>query len=130
MCNLSLFPESSLGVADVQRITVSKADSQALVISRSGNNWLIGERTADTQKVESYIRAVLDAEAEDFSSEPVEKSESRIDIEIGNGTFYTIRLGESDTNQGTASVSGSQFTYTLAAWTLSRILPPGADYFF
>ncbi|MDR2807841.1 MAG: DUF4340 domain-containing protein [Spirochaetaceae bacterium] len=129
--NLRLFLESSVTVADVQRIIVSKSDSEAWVISRSANGWLLGERTANTQKVESYIRAVLDTEAEDFSAEPVGTSESRIDIETGNGALYTIRLGAStDTNQRTAALSGSQFTYTLAAWTLSRILPSDVDYFF
>ncbi|MDR2149695.1 MAG: DUF4340 domain-containing protein [Spirochaetaceae bacterium] len=130
-CNLRLFPEASITVADVQRISIAQPDTQTVVISRSSNDWLIGERTAQTQKVEAYIRAVLDAEAEDFSSEPLNTSESRIDLETGNGALYTIRLGAgTDTTQRTAALDGSQFTYTLAAWTLNRILPADADYFF
>jgi hypothetical protein len=126
--NLRLFPEAAITVASVQQITVSAPDAAlSLVLRRSEAGWQMGDQTADTQKVESYIRIILDAEGEDIVTE-MPYSDGYIVIEIGDGTSRTIRLGAaSETNQRAVAVSDR--AYLLSGWAVERLLPD-TDYFF
>jgi hypothetical protein len=137
--NLRLFPENEtapVGADMVQRIILTppvkpeEAEPQApFTLSRNGANWVLeggNGGVLDTGKVESYIRAVVEAEGEDFvfsmnSSEPV-FSEGQVTLQIGDNTTRIIRLGPLLESGNRSSVSsGSPYVYSLAEWTMNRI---------
>jgi hypothetical protein len=141
--NLRLFPEAP--VFDmVQRVTVispagetdeEPAPAVPLVITRSGPLWTlegVAEDALDTTRIDSFIRAILDAEGDNFvtgmQAGDLASGEGSIHLELGDGTFRTIRLGpvmpageEGGTGKRIAVVSGSPYVYTLAEWTVSRL---------
>lgn len=135
--NLRLFPgNETVGAAMVQRIIlnppVNGEDGEApapFTLSRSGSGWVqeggSGE-ALDTGKVESFIRAVIDAEGEDFvssmnPSDPV-FTEGQITLQIGDNTTRIIRLGPLlDSGNRSAVSSASPYVFSLAEWTMSRI---------
>ncbi|MDR3171997.1 MAG: DUF4340 domain-containing protein [Treponema sp.] len=131
--NLRLFPAADL-VEEVQRLTVlapakalEEAPGSPLILARQAGAWTIdGNAAINTQRIESYIRSILDAEGEDFipTLKPVDPvfNEGRIVLEFGNGTTRTISLGPSlESNQRSATVSEGAFVYALAEWTVERI---------
>ncbi|MDR2393099.1 MAG: DUF4340 domain-containing protein [Treponema sp.] len=154
--NLRLFPEaenSGLGVDSVQRITVyplassleqateaeePSAPEGPFSLSRSQEGWIIEGASVpelDTQRVESYIRSIVDAEGEDFIPAPAGIKEDgfnqgQIILELGNGLRRSIRIGPAldSNNQRSALVSDTPFIYALAEWTMSRLFRT-ASYF-
>ncbi|MDR2742644.1 MAG: DUF4340 domain-containing protein [Treponema sp.] len=144
--NLRLFPQEgtdgALSLDMVQRVTTVSPPSAGeageepaspLVITRSGSGWTVEGVDAgalDSSRIDPYIRAILDAEGDGFvtafkSDDPV-FNEGRIHLELGDGTTRTIKLGpvySAGEGEGkrTAVVSGSQYVYTLAEWTVTRL---------
>jgi hypothetical protein len=152
--NLRLFPETErLAVDGVQRVIVTlppaddaegglpadsadAADALAvpaapvtLTFARADAGWTVNGQEADAPKVESYVRAILDAEGDDFvagetaadSSAP-SFNEGRIVLELGDGTSRVISVGAKlDSNKRNASVSGSPYVYSLADWVAQRL---------
>jgi hypothetical protein len=130
--DLRLFPDSSRpGINTVQRVRVSAFDGTgAYNISRNNAAWSFeGEEeiTVDTQKAESWIRAILDAEGEDFASSPgdAEDGGGRITLEFGDGSVRTILVGPPDEEGRRAAlltpVTPDSLAYSLAAWTVTRL---------
>ncbi|MDR2634289.1 MAG: DUF4340 domain-containing protein [Treponema sp.] len=143
--DLRLFPDAEsagLGLDSVQRLTVyppapspeeapeSGAGDGPFSLSRSQGTWIIEGATVqelDTQRVESYIRSIVDAEGEDFIPAPEDLqeedfSQGRITLELGNGQTLSIRIGPaSAANQRGALVSTRPFVYALAEWTVNRL---------
>jgi hypothetical protein len=152
-CNLRLFSEQGNQVLDsalVQRITVlplppeDGAPNPPLVITRKGVAWTIGgieDESLDTQKVDSYVRGILDAEGEGFVSGLTAAStvftDGRIEVELGNRNILTLNVGSLPAFLQTAgeptirrgvTASGSPYVYSLADWTLTRLFRE-RDYF-
>jgi hypothetical protein len=138
---LRLFPETaSLGIDTVQQLAVSlPPDSEgeargSFTLRRDGGNWVREDGTAlDNLKVEGYIRAIIEAEGEDFvpDMKPEDSvfSEGSITLSIGDGSTRFIRLGPSlESGSRSAAVSGSSYVYALAAWTVSRIFRDPAEF--
>jgi hypothetical protein len=151
--NLRLFPQEGSGALSldmVQRVTtvsppLSEEDGgegglpQApLVITRSGSGWTVEGVAADdldTSRIDPYIRAILDAEGDGFTTSVTPEdpvfNEGRIHLELGDGAARTIRLGpalpagEGDAGKRIA-VTGSQYVYTLAEWTVNRLFRDSA----
>ncbi|MDR0374981.1 MAG: DUF4340 domain-containing protein [Treponema sp.] len=154
--NLRLFPETgSLTVDSVQRMIVTlppaddaesdspddSADGIAgtssavpsvpvtLTFSRANGGWTVNGQEADTPKVDAYVRAILDAEGDDFvtdagdaTADPMSFNEGRIVLELGDGTSRVIGVGAKlDSNKRNASVSGSPYAYSLADWVVERL---------
>ncbi|MHB9293439.1 hypothetical protein Holit_02561 [Hollandina sp. SP2] len=153
--DLRLFPETEnpgLGVDSVQRLTVyplaasaeeaaesgePSAHEPRFSLSRSEGSWIIEGapvNALDDQRVESYIRSIVDAVGEDFIPAPegIQENEfiqGRIDLELGNGLSRSIRIGPAlESNQRKAVVSDTPFVYVLAEWTINRIFKD-ASYF-
>jgi hypothetical protein len=135
--DLRLFPEGSGGTIDtgmVQRLSVDYPGgiAEPLTLSRSGTGWTMGSLSADTQRVELYIRSILDAEGEDFLPVPDSPvfNEGRITLELGDGTNRIIRCGPLDEEgkRRSAQITGSPYVYQLAEWTLGRLFRE-ASYF-
>ncbi|MDR1986737.1 MAG: DUF4340 domain-containing protein [Treponema sp.] len=153
--DLRLFPETEnpgLEVDSVQRLTVyplaasaeesaesgeQRAPEPPFSLSRSEGTWIIegaSVNALDNQRIESYIRSIVDAEGEDFMPAPegIQENEfiqGRIVLELGNGLSRTIRIGPAlESNQRKAIVSDTPFVYALAEWTINRIFRD-ASYF-
>jgi hypothetical protein len=142
--NLRLFPETETGrlnAEDVQRLTVyppvtEEGNVPPLIFTRKGNDWTFNFELADPdiEAVNGYIRGILNTSGDDFidsvnASDPM-FNYSRIVLELGDGTRRTIRLGPpvDDDGRHFAVVSGSDWVYSLPAWTSQRLFVD-ADYF-
>jgi hypothetical protein len=163
--NLRLFPAEGLEPDLVQRITVipppdppgtapgeasgpapGTAAAAPLVLTRSAGGWTLGGGSGaarsggelEVPRVDSYLRGILDAEGEDYTTvlkaeDPV-FNEGRILLELGDGSSRTIRFGPmvpyefagSTLSRRTAVVSGSPHVYILAEWTVARIIRDAA----
>ena len=134
--NLRLFPETESGGIDasnVQRLTVyPSADSgenvSPQIFTRRGREWTFNFELAnpDMGRVDSYIREILFTSGDDFddSLSPSDSlfNNSRIVLELGDGSIRTIRLGPPDKNDGRlAVVSGSDWVYSLPGWICQRL---------
>jgi hypothetical protein len=125
----------------VQRITVNPLPPEngeeeeengvapePVVITRRGSGWSIEgmeDDTVDAQRVDSYLRGILDAEGDNFmpglSAATAGFNDGRIVLELGNGSSLTIAVGILPENQKAATASGSPYVYSLADWTVSRL---------
>jgi hypothetical protein len=135
--NLRLFPETETGLtaANVQRLTVYHTASNSgvenappQIFTRSGKAWIFNFEVAnpDMGKVDSYIRDILNTSGDDFidTITPSDSlfNNSRIVLELGDGSIRTIRLGPPDENNGRmAVVSGSDWVYSLSGWVSQRL---------
>jgi hypothetical protein len=135
---LGFFSESPSppDAALVQRITVKPlppeeedaVPSEPLVIARKGAAWSIDgmdDETVDTQRVDSYLRGILDAEGDNFmsgqSAATAGFSDGQILLELGNGATLMINVGILPENRKAATASGSPYVYALADWTVTRL---------
>jgi hypothetical protein len=151
--NLRLFPNEGAGALSldmVQRVIAAapppsgelgeEGRPEPLIIARSGSGWTVEGVAADSldgSRIDPYVRAILDAEGDDFVTalkpdDPV-FNEGSIHLELGDGATRTVRLGPVlPTGEGegegkrTALVSGSRYVYTLAEWTVNRLFRDAA----
>ncbi|WP_010256576.1 DUF4340 domain-containing protein [Treponema primitia] len=134
--NLRLFdPQLSTDTALVQRLTVLALPpedggerGEPLVITRNGSGWSIeglDDESIDSQRVDTYVRGILDAEGENFvpglTAASTSLSDGRIVLELGNGTSLTINVGTLPEGKKGATASGSSYVYILADWTITRL---------
>jgi len=136
--NLRLFPDSENGKLDaahVQRVTVYPPadDGEGVaprVFTRKGKEWTFNFvlDNPDMAKVDNYIRDIINTSGDDFitSIAPSDSlfNNSRIEVELGNGSTSAIRLGPPD-EEGKcyAAVSGSDWVYSIPGWAVRRLLP-------
>jgi len=142
--NLRLFPENEdgkLDAKDIQRLIVYPPEdgggpgAPSRIFTRNGKEWTFNFTVAnpDFSKVDSYIRDILIVSGDDFiddvsPSDPM-FNDCRVIMELGNGSTKTLRLGPANENGGRyASVSGSDYVYSLPAWAVRRIFVDN-DYF-
>jgi hypothetical protein len=143
--NLRLFPENETRPIDttaIQRISVlapaapepgpGAEDTPApelLVLGRNAGGWILEggpDIPLDSQRIDAYLRSIVDAEGEDFipsmGANDQTYNDGRIVLEMGDGTARTIRVGPlMEGNRRSAVISGSPYVYALAEWTISRI---------
>ena len=134
--DLRLFPETETGgldAASVQRLTAypppdGEKPSASYMFSRNGREWDFNFEldNPDMGKADNYIRDILNTSGDDFaysvsSSDPLFNN-SRIVLELGDGSTRTIRLSPPDENGGCfAVVSGSDWVYSIPAWMSQRL---------
>jgi len=138
--NLRLFPENEdgkLDVKDIQRLIVyppedaEEAPVAAIsqVFTRSNREWTFNFDITDPDfgKVDAYIRDILGVSGDDFIdgislSDPMFNS-CRIIMELGNGATKTLRFGppNEDTGARYATISGSDFVYSVPAWAVGKL---------
>jgi hypothetical protein len=76
--------------------------------------------------VESFLRTILNAEADDFvpslkTTDPV-FDQGSIRLEMGDATELALNLGPVlEDSRRAASVSSSPYVYALADWTVKRL---------
>ena len=144
--NLRLFPETesgSLSAANVQRLTVyppadssaNNGDAPPQIFTRNDKGWAFNFEVAnpDMGRVDSYIRDILNTTGDDFAhsaapSDPMFNN-SRIVLELGDGSIRTIRLAPPDENgRRFAAVSGSNWVYSLPGWAGQRLFVPAENF--
>jgi hypothetical protein len=141
--NLRLFPEcvdGSLDIDSVQRLSVyaytDTGGGEPMTLTRNGREWTFGGITLndpDMEKANTYVRGILNIEADDFNDsddpgDPVFYN-SRIVLELGDRSIKTIRIGPADeSNRRSAMVSGSSYVYVLSQWAAERLFRE-ASYF-
>jgi hypothetical protein len=134
--DLRLFDGTALD--DVQRVGVNFAGSEGNVnyrVVRSGDGWTFegGEPIAGKDKVESWIRDVLEAQGEDFVPPGDFTAADEIRMELGDGSSLVLRIGppppsaagEDPAPEGgprSAMAGGKPYGFTLSPWTVSRLL--------
>lgn len=147
-----LFPdhdERGLGVRSVQRVVMVPPDKELLgdtsadagtihielpdegfTLVRSGAGWQFEDdgTEADTKEVETYLRTVLDCEANNFTSalsaaDPVftDASSGTITVETGDGARHVITSGPRLDGMYGAAVSGSPYVYLLMNWQIGQL---------
>ena len=136
--NLRLFPESESGKLDashVQRLTVypptdDGETASPHIFTRKGKEWTLNFELAnpDMKKIDNYIRDIITASGDDFVTSVMPSdslfNNSRIVVELGNGSVFTIRLGPPDEEgKRYAAVSGSDWVYSIPDWAGRRLLP-------
>ncbi|MDR1215251.1 MAG: DUF4340 domain-containing protein [Treponema sp.] len=129
--NLRLFPEAEkLTVNLVQSINVA-LPPLIVTFARVEGGWTVNGENVDTVRVESYVRGILDAEGEDFAATPVptDSIEGKIVLQLGDGTDRIISVSAlSDANKRNATISSSDYVYTLSQWTLDRLFKSVDDF--
>jgi len=134
--NLRLIPETENGkitVANVQRLTVYRPKNgdemvPPQVFTRSGKTWTFNFELAkpDMDSVDAYVRDIINASGDDFVDYVTASdslfNDSRIVLELGDGSIRTIRLGPPlEENSGLlAAVSGSDWVYKIPDWVSQR----------
>jgi hypothetical protein len=141
--NLRLFSESEGGKLDtayVQRLTIyppanDSGETHPQIFTRKGKEWTFNFELArpDMKKVDNYIRDIINTSGDDFaasvSSSDSMFNNSRIVLELGNGSAYTVRLSPPDEDgKCYAAVSGSDWVYSIPEWVIQRLFP-GAESF-
>lgn len=127
--DLRLFPPAAT-VEAVQQADVTlpgdeAAGPSAFTLRRSAKGWIIpGNESVDldTSRVDSWLRSVLEAEGEDFASQPPAVVEGSITLRMGDGTAKTLQVGPPDEEKRrSAVISGSSLVYLIPELTLSRL---------
>jgi len=137
--NLRLFPESEGGKLDashVQRLTVYPPSADdggevpVRIFTRKGRGWTFNFELAnpDIKKVDNYIHDIINISGDDFAASVAPSdslfNNSRIVLELGNGSASTIRLGPPDEDgKCYAAVSGSDWVYSIPGWVNRRLFP-------
>ena len=141
--DLRLFP-AEIAVSSVQQAEVSlpriiggaavteRPGPDSYMLRRSGGGWQlltagqVGE-VLDANRVEAWLRSVLEAEAEDFSTGLPAAPEGvmtggGITLRLGDGSARTIQAGAADEQKRRiVSVTGSHLSLVLSEWTLQRL---------
>ena len=143
--NLRLIPETEDNILDIDKVQrlsaylpsdASDNFADPLIFTRKSRQWTfnrIEDTELDMDKVDVYVRGILYAEGDGFSSEidPGDSifNNSRFILELGNGVVKTIYLSAADEeNRRYAVVSGTDSVYTMAGWMADRFFNT-ADYF-
>ena len=133
--DLRLFPLSgtqkgageNLNMVQQVDVVIPGSDSYVLRRSRndgSGTDWIVqGEESSalDNPKVETWIRSILWAEADNFGFVPPNVIEGSIILRMGDGTDRAIYAGPEYDSCRNAVISGSDMVYILSEWTLNRL---------
>ena len=115
---------SPASIADVQQIEVSPPNEDSYTIRRSGQGWIIPGSSdfLDSSAVDSWLRGVLEAEADNFGNEEPETIEATIALHLGDGQVKTILAGPIDEmNVRQVLVSDSSFVFLISEWTQNRL---------
>jgi hypothetical protein len=114
---------------------VKAAASYTLVRDKTGWKFDGGSEKVDASTVESAVRFMLDATAEDFATGVSADNAAfsapgagTIRLETGDGKTHVITLGPKQGDRFTAKVSDSSFVFSLADWTVSRLWRAKGDY--
>jgi hypothetical protein len=123
---------AELSVDSVQQVEVSFTD-EAYVLRRSGRGWIIvGTENAalDANRVEAFLKRLLEAEADSFTANAPETIEGRITVQFGNGSIRSLEAGPlTEGDNHNAMVSGSSYFYVLSERMYNNLFRASSYYF-
>ena len=126
--DLRLFPSEAVPVEAVQQAELSylgdDGEKRSFMLRRQRGGWAVPGNESDAldnQRVEAWLRAVLEAEGENFGTQGPAVIEKSIILRLGDGSVRSIRAGFIDEERQAAVVSDSDLTYILPDWTVSRL---------
>ena len=123
---------AELSVDSIQQVEVSFPDEE-YIFRRSGRGWIIPgkENTAlDTNRVEAFLKRLLEAEADNFGVNATETTEGKISIQFGNGSTRSLQTGPlTEQNNRYVTVSGSSYSYVLSERTFNNLFRSSSFYF-
>jgi hypothetical protein len=132
--NLTLFEETPIDLVQRVQVNFTGGDGpENFSIVRSGDGWNFegGGAILDRDKLEAWIRGILEAQGEDFRFPRSFTAAARISLELGDGSVLLLQInenGENEENGRGALVSGKPYLFVLPQWTVDRLLR-GQDYF-
>ena len=130
--DLRLFSEG-INVTVVQQadITLPGNETKSYTLRRhrtegSGSGWIIaGNESAalDSLRVDSWLRSVLEAEADDFGAEAPASVEGSITLRLGDGTSRVIQTYPETDEEGRrlVTLTDSPFVYVLSERVFMRL---------
>jgi hypothetical protein len=127
--DLRLFTEASID--SIQQVEVSFPD-EAYILRRSGRGWIIPEEedALDANRVEAFLKRLLETEADSYAVSAPETIEGRIAIQFGNGSIRLLEAGPlTEENGRNATVSGSSYFYVLSERTFNNLFRISSYYF-
>ncbi|MCL2191353.1 MAG: hypothetical protein FWB79_05140 [Treponema sp.] len=139
--NLMLFPDSEDGspsVTDVVRLTVyppadETGEAPPMVFTRVARTWDVTFDLAavNSMRVDTFVRDILLSAGDDFADPAIGVAfgDSRLVLEFGDGSVTTISFTEPDeNNRRLASVSGTNWVYSVTGWMHQRLFPPAENF--
>jgi hypothetical protein len=130
--DLKLFEEKSLD--QVQRVEVhfsGYTGSEDItygdyIITRSGENWIMGNTPLNREKTETWIKGILEAQGEDALSADGEfdfNAAAVIRVELGDSSALELQVVQpGEDGRSAAMAKGKSFLFLLSRWTLSRLI--------
>lgn len=101
-------------------------------VSRDGKSWKSGAAQLDADSVDSYLRAILGLQGEDYVAAPPAEAFARIDakltLELGSGVSKVLQIGASAGNDRFYGRIGDQgLAFTISNYSLKAALKSLAD---
>ena len=150
-----------IDISSVQRVTVNQSEPAAephsgegsraaeinpaastQIFTRRNRSWVVSGfevKNPDIPAIESYIRVILNTEADSFSdtvtSEDPMLNYNRVTLELGSSKVVTIRLSQSDENGRvfahvtyTDNDDYSRYVYSIPSWSAGRLFMPAESF--
>jgi hypothetical protein len=120
--DLRLFQPFNVEV--VQQADIVRPDGEAFSLRRSGTGWImLGENVfAEPLRVEAWLRAVIEAQGDDFVFDAPENIQGSITLRLGDGSTRTLEIGTvGEHGAWHLTVPGSPYVYSLSDWSFNRI---------
>jgi hypothetical protein len=127
--DLRLFNDTS--VDSIQQVEVSFPD-EAYILRRSGRGWIVPgkEDALDANRVESFLKRLLETEADSYAVSAPEAIEGKITVQFGNGSTMLLEAGPlTEEGNRNATVSGSSYFYVLSERTFNNLFRASSYYF-
>jgi hypothetical protein len=84
----------------------------------------------DANRVEAFLKRLLETEADSYAVSAPETIEGRIAIQFGNGSIRLLEAGPlTEENGRNATVSGSSYFYVLSERTFNNLFRISSYYF-
>jgi hypothetical protein len=104
-----------------------------MLLARNNGTWTVNGSEADSSAVDSYLRTIVNAEADDFipSLNPSDAlfNQGTIRLELEDGSERSLSLGPGlEDGKRSARVSGSPYVYALAEWTVGRLFRDSGEF--
>ena len=101
-------------------------------VSRDGKGWKSGAAQLDADSVDSYLRAILGLQGEDYVAAPPAEAFAKIDakltLELGSGVSKVLQIGASAGNDRFYGRIGDQgLAFTISNYSLKAALKSLAD---
>jgi len=117
-------PGDAVQQAEVKFYNEDEGKTSFMLRRQRGGWFMPGNESSvvDSQRVEAWLRNILEAEAEDFGFDTPDNPERSITLRLGDGSSRIILIGaENESKRWNVSLSNSDLVYMLPEWTMNRL---------